>query len=120
MSLMLLFKSLYLHVCVLFYIEFDKASGMYGHYNTPNATVYWQCWSSQGQKANYKLLKKSSDPGSHPYQEVQVGSRIMEVYSGLFYVASLSAAEEGCYKCRASRNGVTIEKELDCVILSSV
>ena len=98
--------------CMNFFVEFDKMFGTYGNVKL-NSSLWVQCGSNQGYKAKYSLLKKPL-LGSGSYQKVQ--SRIKVWTSGLYYISSLTPADEGYYKCRASLNGVTIEKELDRVI----
>lgn len=106
------------------FIGFSDQVGIYGSPNMPNGTVMIICTSNQEDKTNYTLFRKPV-LGSQSYRAATVrsgiqqgGSGIQQVQagSGVFYIASVSHNEEGYYKCRASRSGVSIEKELDRVI----
>ena len=100
------------------FIEFDSRNGVYGDYNTPNATIFLHCLSNQGDKAKYSLLTKPI-LSSEPFKVVKMGHGITELVPGIYQIDSLSPSEEGYYKCRASLKGVTIEKQLDDVVWMS-
>ncbi|CAB4010177.1 hemicentin-1 isoform X3 [Paramuricea clavata] len=107
-------NSTFLTTIKLELLEFAKMFGTYGNVKL-NSSLWVNCRSNQGDKAKYSLLKKPL-LGSGSYQKVQIVSRIKDYSGGLYSISSLTLADEGYYKCRASLNGVTIEKELDRVI----
>ena len=76
-------------------------------------TVYLQCESNQYGKATYSLLKRSLDEQDHTkYKKVKIGAKVNQVLPGVFEISSLGTENEGYYRCRASFNGLTIEKDL--------
>lgn len=93
---------------------------IYGNYDMMNGTVYVLCLSNQQVSVKYELWKTSSFlfcdtllPSQLQYKKVKTGSRIKMIAPGYYEITSLSKADEGCYKCRASLNGVTVEKEFN-------
>ena len=84
--------------------------GMYGNYNTPKQSALFNCRASD-ENATYLLLKKPLDnKDKHPYKIVKSARKM---FPGFFTIPSVSSADEGYYKCVATSQGVSIEREFD-------
>ena len=82
-----------------------------GEINVANSTVFVMCFSNQNG-AKYELWKRPRYLPVKPYKKVKMGSRVKELNTpGFYQIEPLRKADEGYYKCRASVNGTTVEKE---------